>query len=80
MGALEHAGFRVKHRLTGLTTLARDRRTVVVPGVAALSADMLVAILRSAGLSYTELLRSAPGSGPRASSLRGARKSSAPPA
>jgi predicted RNA binding protein YcfA (HicA-like mRNA interferase family) len=53
--ALEASGFRVRARMGGVTTLVRDRRLVVVPEVSAVTPDLLHAILRSAGVSFTEL-------------------------
>ena len=53
--ALEASGFNVRARSSGITTLVRGGRMVVVPEVAELTADLLHAILRSAGLSMTEL-------------------------
>ena len=53
--ALQRAGFSVHHRGHGLTVLRRGTRIVVVPAVGIFSAPMLDAVLRSAGLTATEL-------------------------
>jgi predicted RNA binding protein YcfA (HicA-like mRNA interferase family) len=53
--ALEASGFKVRARSGGITTLVRVGRMVVVPEVSELTADLLHAILRSAGISMTDL-------------------------
>lgn len=55
MSALIRAGFRVRHRGSGLVLLARSGNIVMVPDVGVLEPHMLGAILRSAGVSQTEL-------------------------
>jgi hypothetical protein len=53
--ALQRAGFIVQHQGHGLTLLRRGARIVLVPAVGVFSAPMLDAILRSAGLTASEL-------------------------
>jgi hypothetical protein len=55
VSALQRAGFTVQHRGHGLTLLRRGSRLVLVPAVGVFSAPLLDAILRSAGLTATEL-------------------------
>ena len=55
MSALIRAGFRVRHRGSGLVLLARSGNIVMVPDVGVLEPHMLGAILRAAGVSQTEL-------------------------
>lgn len=54
--ALVHAGFSVAARGAVGTTLASGLRRVVVPDVAMLRPEELVAILRAAGVSYGDFL------------------------
>ncbi len=55
--ALEASGFKIRTRMGGITTLIREGqgKMVVVPEVDELTPELLQAILRSAGLSLTEL-------------------------
>jgi predicted RNA binding protein YcfA (HicA-like mRNA interferase family) len=53
--ALERSGFQVRGRTGGITTLARSGRLVVVPEVPGVTPALLSSILRSAGLSLTQL-------------------------
>jgi len=53
---LTQLGFRVVHRGKGTTPLRRDDRRVLVPDVDVVGADLLDAILRSAGVTLRELL------------------------
>jgi hypothetical protein len=55
--ALLRAGFRIRSRNAGLAILVRGASMVVIPDVGTIEADMLAAILRSAGLSWAELER-----------------------
>lgn len=55
VAALLGAGFRVQHEGHLLTLLRRGARVVLVPAVGALTPEMLEAILRSAGLTASEL-------------------------
>lgn len=55
VSALIRAGFKVRHRGSGLVLLARSGNIVMVPDVGVLESYMLRAILRSAGVSQTEL-------------------------
>lgn len=55
VSALIRAGFKVRHRGNGLALLARAGNIVMVPDVGVLEPYMLRAILRSAGVSQTEL-------------------------
>lgn len=55
VSALIRAGFKVRHRGNGLVLLARSGNIVMVPDVGVLEPYMLRAILRSAGVSQTEL-------------------------
>lgn len=54
--ALTMAGFTLTMRTDAGATLTKDLHVVVVPDVPLLAPDELTAILRSAGLPYTEFL------------------------
>gem|GEM_PF-2692663 len=55
VSALLRAGFKIKHRGTGLVLLSRGTAVVMVPDVGVLEPFMLRAILRSAGITEAEL-------------------------
>jgi hypothetical protein len=57
VAALLRAGFRLKHRGSGLALLARNGKIVMVPDVEVIDRDMLKAILRSADIDEEELAR-----------------------
>ncbi len=48
-------GFTIFHQGAAVTLLARGRHRVLVPHIAVLGPDMLSGILRSAGITETEL-------------------------
>ena len=54
--ALSSAGFALTARTGSEVTLSKGLRVVVIPDVAMLSPDELLAILRSAGVPYSEFL------------------------
>lgn len=54
---LRELGFEVVRDAFGMTLLRRGDRRVMVPGVETIEPDMLRAILRSAGVSESELFR-----------------------
>ena len=54
--ALSSAGFSLTGRTGSDVTLSKGLRVVVVPDVAMLSPDELLAVLRSAGVPYSEFL------------------------
>ncbi len=54
--ALSGAGFSLTARTGADVTLSKGLRVVVVPDVAMLSPDELLAILRTAGVPYTDFL------------------------
>lgn len=55
VNALLRAGFHVQHRGQGVTLLRREGRVVAVPAVEVVSRHLLLAILRSAGMTEQEL-------------------------
>lgn len=55
MEALLRAGFRIRNRGNGLAILVRNGKLVMIPDVGVIEGDLLRAILRSAGVSRTEL-------------------------
>ena len=54
--ALRLAGFDVRSRSDIGTTMAKDVRVVFVPDVAMLPPDELQAVMRDAGLAYSDFL------------------------
>jgi hypothetical protein len=53
--ALLRAGFRIRSRGTGIAILVRGASLVMIPNVTTIEKEMLQAILRSAGITRTEL-------------------------
>lgn len=66
IGVLRREGFRVAPGPMGTTVLSRDLRRVVVPEMAYFPRDVLVSILRSAGLAYYDFLEHLSDSGKKA--------------
>lgn len=79
MTALLESGFHVHHRGHGFTLLRRGARLVLVPSVGALSPEMMDAILRSAGLSESELETHLPAPPSRSGTYARSRHGDGPP-
>jgi hypothetical protein len=56
IAALVHAGFEMRERSCGSTTLVRGDELLLVPDEEILSTESLEAVLSRAGLSYERLL------------------------
>jgi hypothetical protein len=79
MNALLESGFHVHHRGHGFTLLRRGGRLVLVPSVGTLSPEMMDAILRSAGLSASELETHLPPAPSRSGTYPRTRQGDGPP-
>ncbi len=53
--ALLRAGFHIRSRSSGLAILVRKGSLVMIPDVEVIETDLLASVLRSAGLSWSEL-------------------------